>query len=280
VTTHAVRAYRPSALGEDARRFAELTVTLARNEFKLRYFGSVLGYVWSLMRPLLFFGVIYVVFTQIFSISKGVPHYGVYLLTGVVLWNYLAEATGNCVNCLVAREAMLRKVRFPRMVIPVSVSLTAVFNLVMNFIAVIVFAIANGVSPRAQWLELIPIALAFIVLATGLGMLLSALYVRFRDMQPIWEVALQAWFYASPVMYPAVKYEHFASGFAHVALLNPAGTLLTQAGHAVIGGPHYASAVTIGSARTVAIALALIGAIFALGWWVFLREAPRVAENL
>ncbi len=105
MSTQAARLYGPSALGGSARRFLELTLTLARTEFKLRYFGSVLGYVWSLVRPLLFFGVLYVFFTQIVRIGKGVPHYGVYLLTGIVLWNYLGEATGNCVACLVAREA-------------------------------------------------------------------------------------------------------------------------------------------------------------------------------
>jgi ABC-2 type transport system permease protein len=276
----ATPGYGPSALGERPQRFIELTLTLARTEFKLRYFGSVLGYLWSLIRPLLFFGVIYVVFTQIFDVGKGVPHYGVYLLTCIVLWNYLGEATGNCVNCLVAREAMLRKIRFPRMVIPLSVSLTALFNLAMNFIAVIVFALANGVTPTVRWLEMIPIVIAFVFLATGIGMVLSALYVRFRDVQPIWDVFLQAWFYLSPVMYPATAYRRFGTGFAHIALINPTATLFTQVGHAFVDPQVLHSAVTIGGAAQVALALALIPAIFALGWVVFTREAPRVAENL
>src|SRR5581483_4804342 len=124
--------YGPSALGGEARRFLELAVTLARTEFKLRYYGSVLGYVWSLMRPLLFFGVLYVFFVKIIDIARG-PYYGAYLLTAVVLWSFLAEATGTSVTCLVSREAMLRKIRFPRMVVPLSVSLTSTFNLAMNF---------------------------------------------------------------------------------------------------------------------------------------------------
>lgn len=280
MSTHAVRAYRPSALGEDTRRFVELTLTLARTEFKLRYFGSVLGYVWSLIRPLLFFGVIYLFFTQIVNLGKHQPHYGVYLLTGIVLWNYLGEATGNCVGCLLAREAMLRKVRFPRLAVPLSVSLTAVFNLGMNFIAVIVFALANGVQPTIKWLELIPIVLLFIVLATGIGLLLSALYVRFRDVQPIWDVTLQAWFYASPVMYTAIHYAQLAPGLVRYSMINPTGLLLTQMGHAVIGGRAYPSALTIGGTGPVLAGLAIIPAVFALGWYVFIREAPRVAENL
>ena len=273
------RAYGPSALGGSARRFLELTLTLARTEFKLRYFGSVLGYFWSLARPLLFFGVLYVFFVEILHISRGIPHYGVYLLSGIVLWTYFGEATGNCVASLVARESLLRKVRFPRLVIPLSVSLTALFNLAMNSIAVIVFALANGVTPTIRWLEIIPIAGAFVVLATGIGMLLSSLYVRFRDVQPIWDVVMQAWFYGSPIMYVASKYNGI-HGFEHIALINPVAALLTQMGHALIGGPKLPSALTAGGTLAVSIALALIVGIFALGLWVFTREAPRVAENL
>jgi ABC-2 type transport system permease protein len=281
VSTQVAGAYGPSALGGSVRRFVELTLTLARTEFKLRYFGSALGYVWSLMRPLLFFGVLYVVFTKIFKFGRGVPHYGVYLLTGIVLWTYLAEATAGCVQALVARESLVRKIRFPRMVIPLSVSLTAMFNLAMNFIAVIVFALANGISPRLSWLELIPIAGGFVVLATGLGMLLSALYVRHRDVQPIWEVALQAWFYLSPVMYVASSYNsRLGSGVEKVALLNPAATLLTQMGHAFIDPELPSAATAAGGYGVPILAMAITVGIFALGWWVFTHEAPRVAENL
>lgn len=291
MSTHAARAYGPSAIGGDLRRFAELTLTLARTEFKLRYFGSALGYFWSLVRPLLFFGVLYVFFTQILSLGNGVPHYGVYLLTGIVFWTYFAEATGGCVQCLVAREALLRKVRFPRMVIPLAVSLTSLFNLGMNFIAVLVFAIASGVTPSWSWLELVPIALGFVLLATGTGMLLAALYVRYRDIQPIWEVLSQILFYSSPIMYIASSYK----GLAHLALNNPIAMLLTQTGHAFIHPEPVATVVghavvfeqrmpsaaaAAGGAIHLVLPIALIAGVFALGLWYFTREAPRVAENL
>lgn len=280
MSTYAARSHAPSAFGGDVRRFFELTLTLARTEFKLRYFGSALGYLWSLMRPLLFFGVLYLFFVKVLKIGK-VPHYGVYLLTGIVYWTFLAEATGNAVNCLVAREALLRKVRFPRMVVPLSVSLTAVFNLGMNFIAVIVFALASGITPSARWLELIAIAVGFIVLASGIGTLLSALYVRFRDVAPIWDVALQAWFYGSPVMYLANAYGHFGHTFQKVAMVNPAATLLTQASHAFIGGTHFPSAASRagGTGPVIGAAVVILG-VFAVGWWFFVHEAPRVAEEL
>ncbi len=281
MSAQAPQTYGPSALGESGRRFVELTLTLARSEFKLRYFGSVLGYVWSLVRPLLFFGVLFLFFTQIIHLGKNIPHYGVYLLTSIVLWNYLAEATGNAVNCLVTREALVRKIRFPRMVIPISVSLTAAFNLAMNAIAVLVFASVNGVTPKWSWLEMLPIVIGFVVFATGIAMLLSAAYVRFRDIAPIWEVGLQAWFYCSPIMYVAESFGHrFGTGFGHVALANPAAMLLTQMGHAFIGGPAFPSVIREGGVASAVVACGIIIAVFIAGWRYFLLEAPRVAENL
>ncbi len=276
MSTGTATGYGPSALGGSLRRFGDLTLTLAQSEFKVRYFGSVLGYLWSLVRPLLFFGVLYVIFTQVFHFGRG-SHYGAYLLTAIVLWSYFSEATTNCVSCLLSREQLLRRMRFPRMVIPLSVSLTSAFNLSLNFIVVIGFALANGVTPRLSWLELLPITLGFMILATGFGMLLSALYVRYRDVAPIWEVAVTLLFYTSPIMYTAANFQ----GLRHVAMLSPFAMLLTQMGHALIGGSDHPSAVHVaGGALNVVIAIAVILAVFALGWRVFTREAPRVAENL
>lgn len=277
------RRYGPSAFGDDIRRFWALTLTLATTEFKLRYFGSVLGYFWSLVRPLLFFGVLYAFFTVVLNLGKGIPHYPVYLLSSIVMWTYFTETTGGCVQCLLTREGLLRKIRFPRLVVPLSVALTAAFNLAANFVAVLAFALASGVAPRWSWLELVPIVLLLATLAIGVGMLLSALYVRFRDIQPIWEVVVQALFYGSPIIYVAAQYAtRGGERLQHVALtLNPIATLLTQSGHAFIGGAKLptAAAAAGGTARLL-IPLAIIAGTFALGLWVFHREAPRIAERL
>ena len=289
MTTHAVaRSYGPAAVEDDARRFLSLTYTLATTDFKLRYFGSALGYVWSLMRPLLFFGVLYVVFTQVFSLGKGVPHYPVYLLTGIILWTFFVETTSNNVKSLLSREGLLRKIRFPRLVIPLSVALTAFFNLGMNMIAVLAFTIGNGVYPKWSWLEMPVLVLLLATLAVGIGMLLSALYVRYRDIAPIWEVASQALFYASPIIYPAFRYKHLL----HVAMINPIATILTQMHAAWVGGgtvvvagrkvPYkvHDAATSIGGGARLLIPLGIIFGTFALGLWFFNREAPRIAEDL
>jgi ABC-2 type transport system permease protein len=267
-------------MGDDLHRFFNLTLTLATTEFKLRYFGSVLGYFWSLMKPVLFFGVLYVVWSVVFKLGKGVPHYPAYLLTAVMLWTFFVEATSNSVQCLLAREGLLRKMRFPRMVIPLSVALVALFNLGMNFIAVFVFAVASGVTPRASWLEL-PLLIALLAtLAVGTGMLLSVLYVRFRDIQPIWEIVSQILFYGSPVIWTAYVLAKEHLHLLRFAMCSPIAAILTQMGHAFVDPSLGSASDYIGGAARLLIPLAIIALVFGIGLWFFNREAPRIAENI
>ena len=200
------RRYGPGAIEDDLRRFVNLTVTLANTDFKLTYFGSALGYVWTLMRPLLFFGVLLVVFTKIFHLGGQIPHYPVTLLGAIIFWTFFVQVTSGCVQCLLAREGLLRKMRFPRMVIPLAIALTALYQLLLNMIPVFLFAILSGVYPRLSWLELPVLIVLLAMLAVGVGMVLSVLYVRFRDIQPIWDVTSQILFYATPIIYPALAY--------------------------------------------------------------------------
>jgi ABC-2 type transport system permease protein len=275
---HAASRYRgPSAIGGDVRRFLNLTLTLAATDFKLRFFGSALGYVWTLMRPLLLFGVLYVVFTEVVRFGGQVKHYPVYLLTAIVLFTFFSETTGRGVTSLVERENLLRKVRFPRLVIPLAVALHSLFNLGLNLIVVFVFVFASGIEPRASWLELVPLVALLVVFTTGVTMLLSALYVRYRDMQPIWEVALQILFYASPVIYVTST---FPDRIEKEAMANPITAVLTQMRHALIDPTAPTAADAIGGAALLLIPLAVVLVAFALGAWVFMREAPRIAEDL
>ena len=267
----------PSALGEDVRRFWSLTFTLAATDFKLRFFGSVLGYLWTLMRPLLLFGVIYVVFTEVVRFGEGVEHYPVYLLTSIVLFSFFSEATSRGVTSLVERENLLRKIRFPRLVIPLSVALSAFFNLLANLVAVFVFLLISGVDPRPDWVQ-VPLLIAMLViLAAGVTMLVSALYVRYRDMAPIWEVALQLLFYASPVLYVIT---FVPEDLRKIAASNPIATILTQMRHALIDENAPTAPTVLGGWVELLIPVGIVAAIFAVGFWVFFRETPRIAENL
>lgn len=266
----------PSAFGGDLRRLWSLTVTLATTEFRLRYLGSFLGYVWSLLRPLLFFGVMYVVFTKVLNVSSG-PHYGVYLLTNIILWTFFLEVTSASIQCLVAREGLLRKMRFPRLAIPLSVCLTSAFTLAMNLVVVLIFALANGVHPRWTWFEMPVIVALWGVLALGVGMILSVIYVRMRDVQPIWDVLSQVLFYGSPLVYTLGR---FSPGLQKIVLINPIAALAEQTAHAFVNPSYPAASIVMGGYVHVLAPLAVIVIVVAFGFWLFISRAPLIAENL
>jgi ABC-2 type transport system permease protein len=259
------------------RRFWELTWTLAVTEWRLRFYGSALGYAWTLARPFAFFGVIYIVFTEIAKLGDDVKNYGICILFSMVLFQFFAEATNGSVTAVVRRENLLRKMRFPRLAIPLSTMLTALMNLGATLVAVFIFAAATGVYPTWRWLEL-PVLIAVLgVAATGTGLLLSVLFVRYRDVQPIWEVATQILFYASPILYVATM---VPEDYQRLYLLNPIAAVLTQVRHAVVDPTAPTASALIGGAGWVLFPLALAGGVLGLGIWVFAREAPRIAENL
>jgi ABC-2 type transport system permease protein len=267
----------PSAFGGDLRRVGNLTVMLARTDFKVRFFGSVLGYVWTLVRPLLLFGVLYLVFTKVVRFGDGVPHYPVYLLTSLMLFSFFGETTTRGVTSLVDRESLLRKVRFPRVAIPLSVALHGSFYLGLNLLVVFVFVFANGIEPRWSWFELIPLVALLILLATSIAMLVSALFVRYRDVQPIWEVILQILFYASPVIYVVTD---MPASIQQEAVANPIAAILTQIRHALIDPSAPTAGEAIGGDIYLLIPLAIVVVLAVIGLRVFTREAPRIAEDL
>jgi ABC-2 type transport system permease protein len=270
----------PTAIGNDPRRLWHLAQTLAQSEFKLRFFGSVLGYLWQLVRPLLLFGVLYVVFTQVIRIGGDVELYPVALLLGIVLYTFFSEATGGAVTSLVDRESLIRKVEFPRLAVPLSTILTALFNVALNMIVVLVFLLAAGGEVRLSWLELPLLIVALALFAGGVGMLLSALYVSYRDVKPIWDVLLQVMFYASLVFYPIDVVADRSELAAKLMMLNPFAAILQQARHALIAPSHPSTAEVMGGAVYLLGPLAIAVAVIALGYRVFSRRAPHIAEQL
>ena len=280
----------PRALGDSWPRFWHLAYNIARSEFKLKFFGSALGYVWQVLRPLLLFGVLYIVFVEIFHIDKAHGaagrFYGVQLLGAIVLFTFFGEASGAAVRSVVDRENLVRKIQFPRLAIPISVVLLAMFNLGLNLIVVMLFAVGEGVRPMLSWLELPLIVLMLTVLTTGVSMLLSALFVRFRDISPIWEVVSQILFYASPVIVPAEavreKLAHGATDhfLYHLYTLNPLVSIFQQFRHAMINHATLSAGQLLGSWAALLEPCALVTAIIIVGFWVFNREASHIAEDL
>jgi len=267
----------PSALGGGSRRFFDLLWLMSVTEFKRVYFGTVLGYVWSLVRPLMLFGVLLFVFTKVFKIGGELEYYPVLLLTGIVLYTFFQEATMNSVSSVVVQEGVVRKTQFPRLVIPLAVVLTAAFNFSLNLVVVFAFILAWGVDPTWTWL-LLPIpALLIFVFAGAVSMALSVLYVRFRDVLIIWTVGAQVLFYATPILYPI---EYVPETYQHLIFLNPLAPIFEQVRVWALE-PDAPTAIEVagGVAGLIPAATIFVGVcVFAL--WIFSRDAPRIAEEL
>ena len=267
----------PSALGGGWKRSFDLLYLIAVTEFKRTYFGTVFGYLWSLARPLMLFGVLLAVFTQAFRLGSQVPHYAVLLLLNVVLFSFFQEATVTAVGSMVAHEPVVRKTQFPRLVIPLAVVLTGLFNLGLNLVVVFAFVLAFGITPMWTWL-LFPVVLGLLfVITTAVSMTVSALFPRFRDLGIIWTVVATALFYATPVLYPL---ERVSSTLRDVISLNPLSPLFELARKWIID-PHAPGPVaSTGGYGRLLIPVVMYTAICLFAVWIFNREAPRIAEEL
>ena len=268
----------PSAYGGGTRRFFSLLWLIAVTDFKLTFLGTILGYVWSLLRPLMLFAVLYVVFTKVFRFGDEVPHYPVFLLMNLMLFNFFLEATDRSVDSVLKQETIVRKMQFPRMVIPLSVVLTSTFNLSLNLIVVFGFVVASGVEPRATWLLFPLIVVGFVALAAAVSMILSALFPRYRDVKQIWAVAGTLFFYGSPVLYPASFV--FDAGYQFQLLINPIAPLLEQANIWVINPDALSVVDAAGSIWGWLGPGIVFCGLVAFGFWIFNHEAPLVAEEL
>ena len=267
----------PSAYGGGWRRLARLTWLIAVTDYRLTYFGSALGYLWALMRPLLLFGVLYVVFSRFLRFGDQVPHYRDLLLMNIVLYTFFAEATGNSVQSVLNRESLVRKMQFPRMVIPLSVVVTSLLNLAANLVAVMVFLLIDGIEPRWTWLLAPLLLIPLVAFATGLAMLLSSLYVSYRDVAPIWTVLTQLVFYGTPILYVIDTVPH---SMQKLIMSNPLASIVEQARRWLVDPDAPGFAHAIGGAPWWLLPVGILIAVCGLGLWVFNHEAPRIAERL
>jgi ABC-2 type transport system permease protein len=262
----------PSALGGGRRRFFDLLWLMSVTEFRRTYFGTVFGYLWSLVRPLMLFGVLLFVFTQVFKVGSTLHNYPVLLLLGIVQFTFFQEATSSAVASVVVQEGVVRKTQFPRLVIPLATVLTAFFNFLLNLVVVLVFILAWGVDPMLTWL-LFPVTAA-------VSMILSVLYVRFRDVAIIWTVAAQVLFYATPILYPLGLDEFLSERIEHLLMLNPLAVIFEQVRVWMLEADAPTAVEAAGGWLHLLPALAIYLGLCAFAVWIFNREAPRIAEEL
>ena len=253
---------------------------LVRTDFKLRYQGSILGYAWSLLRPLMLFAILYVVFVKFIKLGGDIPHFPIYLLFGIVMWTFFADMTSQSLGSIVGRGDLIRKIRIPRWIVVISSTVGALINLGLNLIVVLIFMILNKVEflQTTIWLPLIFAEL--FILGLGLSLFLAAAFVKYRDLSYIWEVILQAGFYVTPILYSMTYIVN--PTYQKILLLNPIAQVIQDARYSLV--THSPNVVTIGSAfgnnwiRLVPVGLCFL--ILIGGILYFSKEAKNFAEDL
>jgi ABC-2 type transport system permease protein len=257
---------------------ARVLRVIARIEFKLKYADSVLGYVWSVAKPLALFSMLYIVFGRFFKLNAGFRHYPLYLLSGIVLWTFFIDATTLTLNSIVARGSLLRKLAFPRLVVPMSVTLTAAITFAVNLLVVAVFVAANRLTPQPSWLLILPLLAELYAFTLGVGLFLAALFVRFRDTSQVWELAAQLLFYASPIIIPV---NFLPPWFRPVDFLNPFVQIMQDVRHALIYDmPVTTASGVLGGPVGHVIPIALAVATCVGGIAFFRHESPWFAERV
>jgi ABC-type polysaccharide/polyol phosphate transport system ATPase subunit/ABC-type polysaccharide/polyol phosphate export permease len=260
----------------DVRRFADITLTLARTDFKLRYLDSAVGYVWALAQPLLMFAVLYVVWAEIVKVGSNAAHYELTLLLAIAVFTFFTEATAHSLPVLVSKGAMLKKIPFPPIALPLASVVTSAFVHGLGIMIVLGFILASGLTPAASWLELIPLLALLVGFTAGTAMMLSLIYVPVRDVQQIWMVIARLLFFLTPIFYPI---EAAPQGLQQILMVNPIAVVIVQARHAVID-PSAPGALAAGGAPAIALSLAFSGALVAAGLYLYHTRARRLAERI
>lgn len=255
-----------------------LLAELVRTDFKLRYQGSVLGYAWSLLRPLFIFLILYIVFVKFLKFGGDIEHYPIYLLLGIVLWNFFSEMTSQSLGSIVGRGDLIRKIKIPRWIIVLSSSISALINVGLNLVVVLVFMLINGVE-FSSTIALFPITLFQLYLfALGIALFLSAAFVKYRDVSYIWEVVLQAGFYATPILYPLSLIPNIT--VQKLILLNPVAQTIQDARYEIVTHQTVTTWNIFEKGWLALIPIIITLLMLAIGIAYFRKESKFFAENI
>jgi ABC-2 type transport system permease protein len=268
---------RPRRADATVAYIARVLRVIVGTEFKLKYADSALGYVWSLLKPLALFSVLYVVFGRFFKQEEGFQHYPLYLLIGIVLWTFFSDATATTLPSLVSRGSLLRKLSFPRLIVPVSTTLTATLTFVVNLLAIAAFVAWNRLMPTLDWLLVVPLLLELWIFTLGVSIGLATLFVRFRDIGQLWELAAQLLFWGSAIIYPFGFLPPWAQP---IAMANPFVQVMQDVRELIAGSGQPTAADVFNSDLGRLIPIAVAFATLTVAVALFRHEERWFAERV
>ncbi|MFL4358345.1 ABC transporter permease [Streptococcus uberis] len=251
---------------------------LVKTDFKLRYQGSAIGYLWSILKPLLMFTIMYLVFIRFLRLGGSVPHFPVALLLANVIWSFFSEATSMGMVSIVTRGDLLRKLNFSKHTIVFSAVLGALINFSINLVVVLIFALINGVTISPFAYMAIPLFIELLILAVGVALLLSTLFVYYRDLAQVWEVLMQAAMYATPIIYPITFVSDKNPLAAKILMLNPLAQMIQDLRFLLIDRANATIWQMSNHWYYVMIPYLIPFLVLALGILVFNKNAKKFAE--
>ncbi|MDR2873155.1 MAG: ABC transporter permease [Methanobrevibacter sp.] len=264
-----------------------LLKSLVKTDFKLRYQGSLIGHLWSILKPLMLFSVMFVVFIKFLKFGKDVPHFATALLLGMVIWGFFAETTSTGLTSIVMRGDLLRKISFPKEIIVLSVTLNAFINFLINLVVVLFFALITHVDV-SKHVFLAPLYIfPLFAFSLGVSFILSTIFVYFRDIAPIWEVIMQAGLYGTPIIYPLSQITgtdifsslHISGNeIATVIFMNPLATIIQDLRHILINPANQTIGEFINHSWIIAIPYILPFVVLVIGYIIFKKHAKKFAE--
>lgn len=249
-------------------------------DFKMRYQGSALGYLWSLLRPLFLFVILYVVFVYFLRIGSNIPHWPVALLLGTVVWNFFMEITKQGLKSIVGSSGIIRKINFPKYVILLATSFSALINLAINLIVIVIFALINHIEFSWSSLLIIPLIFEVFIFGLGLAFILATINVKYRDVGYIWEIVSQALFYGSAVMYPISRILAKGHHVVEILLLNPVAQAIQDARHFAVSKDLMTLHTLTDNIFVIIAPFAITIIVFTIGAVYFRKRSPYFAEEV
>lgn len=251
---------------------------MVSTDFKLRYQQSFLGYIWSVLKPLMLFAIMYVVFVKFMRFGDSVPHFSVGLLLGIIMWNFFVETVSGGLISVVNHGDLMRKINFSKFVVVISSSLSALINFGISFVVVLIFMVVNGVAFTWSALLIFPIVLELYLFSLAVSLLFGTWYVYFRDLQPIWEVITQAGFYATPIIYPVSMVAAISPFISRIFLLNPMAQMVQDARHVLISPLNITVWESFSNIMIPMIPILFTIVLLIIGIRYFNSKAPTFAE--
>lgn len=257
-----------SSIRKEMWKTKGILFNFAITDLRIRYRNSVLGILWSFIEPLLLLGVLFLVFSTMFKFE--IENFPIYLLSGIITWNFFKNGTSLALESLTNRSSLITQIYFPRSIPALSAGVTASIMLLVEIVILVMFMVVLGFIPPLTILYLIPVYLLTFFLIVGISLPLSVLNVKYKDVQFIWTVILQAGFFLTPIFY---QFSMLPESVRNILQFSPMVQIVTMVHHVVLYG-------TFPTINSILYSIASVSVIVLIGYFIFRKLQARIVEEI